>query len=74
MLSVSFKATLDDEFAPFIRPNQYVNYEDAPNTVKKAKSVVGKTKDPLKKVEKVYKYVIKKLSYDTKLAKTVQSG
>lgn len=74
VLSVSFKATLDDEFAPFIRPNQYVNYEDAPNTVKKAKSVVGKTKDPLKKVEKVYKYVIKNLSYDTKLAKTVQSG
>lgn len=74
VLSVSFKATLEDEFAPFIRPNQYVNYEDAPNTVKKAKSIVGKTKNPLKKVEKVYKYVVKNLSYDTKLAKTVQSG
>lgn len=74
VLSVSFKATLEDEFAPFIRPNQYVNYEDAPNTIKKAKSIVGKTKNPLKKVEKVYRYVVKNLSYDTKLAKTVQSG
>ncbi len=74
VLSVGFKASLEDEFAPFLRPNQYVNYEDAPKTVKKAKSIVGKTKDPLKKVEKVYKYVVKNLSYDTKLAKTVQSG
>ena len=27
---------MDDEFAPFIRPNQYVNYAEAPNTVAKA--------------------------------------
>ncbi len=74
VISTSFSVKLDDEFAPFLRPNQYVNYEDAPNTIKKAKSIVGKTKDPLKKVEKVYKYVVKNLKYDKKLAKTVQSG
>lgn len=38
LASASFQVTLKDEFAPFLRPNQYVNYENAPNTIARRKS------------------------------------
>ncbi len=74
VLAASFNVTLKDEFAPFIRPNQYVNYGAAPKTVAKAKDVVGSEKDPLKQVELVYNYVVKNLTYDKKKAASVSSG
>jgi len=74
LLSLSTKVTLSDEFAPFLRPNQYVNYKADSETVKKAAELTKDIDDPLKMVEKVYDYVIKTLSYDKEKAKTVQSG
>ena len=72
--SVSCKVEMEDEFAPFLRSNQYVNYADAPETVKKAAALTKKVKNPLKKVEKVYNYVVKNYTYDKQKAKTVKSG
>ena len=72
--SVSCKVKMEDEFAPFLRSNQYVNYADAPETVKKAAALTKKVKNPLKKVEKVYNYVVKNYTYDKQKAKTVKSG
>ena len=72
--SISFNVDMEDEFAPFLRSNQYVNYADAPETVKKAAALTKKVKDPLKKVEKVYNYVVKNYTYDKQKAKTVKSG
>ena len=74
VVNISFKAEVKDEFAPFLRSNQYVNYADAPETVKKAAALTKKVKDPLKKVEKVYNYVVKNYTYDKQKAKTVKSG
>lgn len=74
VVSVSFQVTLTDEFAPFLRPNQYVDYSVAPNTVDKAVELTKDITDPLEKVEKVYDYVISSLTYDTKKAKNVKSG
>jgi len=39
--------TLADEFAPFLRPNQYVDYAPAVNTVKKAAELTKGVTDPL---------------------------
>lgn len=72
--SASFSAALNDEFAPFVRPNQYVNYEKAPNTVQKAAELTASTTDTLEKVSAVYDFVVNHLSYDKEKAKTVQSG
>jgi transglutaminase-like putative cysteine protease len=36
VVSASFTVKLTDEFAPFLRPNQYVDYASAPKTVEKA--------------------------------------
>lgn len=74
VVSSSFSAQLTDEFAPFIRPNQYVDYEIAVHTVAKAKELTEGMTEPLKKVEAVYDYVVENLTYDTVKAANVTSG
>ncbi len=74
VLSASFQASVADEFAPFLRPNQYVNYENAPNTIAKAGEVTSGTDDALEKVTQVYEFVINHLSYDKEKAQNIQSG
>lgn len=74
VLSQTCKVTLTDEFAPFLRPNQYVDYGAAPNTVAKAAELTKDLTDPLEKVAAIYSYVVETLSYDYKLAANVKSG
>lgn len=74
VLSLSCTVTLTDEFAPFLRPNQYVDYSNAVNTVAKAKELTAGMTDPLDKVQAVYNYVVKNITYDKQKAATVQSG
>ena len=73
-LTASFSAEISDEFAPFLRPNQYVNYAEAPETVALAFSITATTDDTLEMVRRVYEYVTKNLTYDRQLAATVKSG
>ena len=72
--SVSFNVKLSDEFAPFLRPNQYVNYEFAVNTVDKAKELTKNLTTVLDKVAAIYDYVVENFTYDDALAETVTSG
>jgi len=74
VLSANVNVQLSDSFAPFIRPNQYVNYSDSSEAVKKAKELVDGLDDNLSKVCAVYDWVVTNLSYDTNKAKTVQTG
>lgn len=74
VLTATFKTTLKDEFAPFLRPNQYVDYEKATATIAKAEELLGGVSDPLEKVGAAYDYVIHNLTYDKQRAATVQSG
>ena len=54
ILTLTCDVALTDEFAPFLRPNQYVDYSAAPNTGVKAEELTNGLTDPLKKVEVVY--------------------
>ncbi|MDD5899728.1 MAG: transglutaminase-like domain-containing protein [Lachnospiraceae bacterium] len=74
VLSAKVTVELKDEFAPFLRPNQYVNYGDAELTIKEAAVVTAGKTTELEKVKAVYEYVIHTLTYDKELAKTVKSG
>lgn len=74
LVTATFQVTLTDEFAPFLRPNQYVDYSSAPNTVEKAADLTAGSSDGLDKVAKVYDFVIGNLTYDEKKAATVKSG
>ncbi len=74
VLSLKCKVEMQDVFAPFLYPNQYVNYEKAPNTIAKAAELTAESATALDKVAKVYDFVINTLTYDKELAKTVVSG
>ena len=74
ILGLEADVKVADEFAPFIRPNQYVNYAADNQTVKKAAELVKDAKTTVDKVSAVYNYVIKNLTYDKELANTVKSG
>lgn len=74
VLSQTFSVTLKDEFAPFLRPNQYVDYENAPQTVAMAATLTADKTDTLEKVQAIYEYVVRNITYDKKLAATVKNG
>lgn len=74
VISASFAVSLENEFAPFIRPNQYVDYSVAPNTVNKAAELTAGILEPLEKVEAVYQFTVKNLTYDYNKAAAVKSG
>ena len=72
--SVSLDMTLRNDFLPFLYPNQYVNYTDQSQVVKKAAELTaGKTSD-LEKLKAVYYFVTDTFTYDYALASSVQSG
>ena len=74
VVSTTVNVTLADEFSPFLRPNQYVDYSVADNTLLKAQELIGGETEMLKKVEKVYNFVVGNLTYDKEKAATVKSG
>ena len=74
VLSLSLEVSLEDEFAPFLHSNQYVNFDAAPNTVARAAVLTGGISEPLGKVQAVYDYVVGNISYDYDLASSVTTG
>lgn len=73
-LSASIEVKLGSEFAPFLRPSQYVNYGVGSAAVKKAAEVCAGAKGNLEKVEKIYSYVVSSITYDKAKAKKVPTG
>lgn len=74
VMTAEITAEMSDEFAPFLRPNQYVNYTVAPETVALGANLCVGLEHPLEKVAAVYDHVIHHFSYDNEKAKTVTSG
>lgn len=74
VFSQRIQVSLRDEFAPFLMPNQYVNFLEGSAVVKKAAELVAAAPDEISAVGKIYHFVVRNLSYDTVRAATVQSG
>ena len=72
--SLRFDVQLDNELAPYIIPNQYVDYTTSSEVVQKAAEICAYATDNLSKVSTVYDYVISNVSYDSQKASTVQLG
>ena len=72
--SASMTVKLNDVLAPFLRPNQYVNFNSDNKVVDKAAELIKNSKTTLDKVSEIYNFVITTLTYDKEKAKTVQSG
>ena len=73
-LTLSISVTLEDEFAPFLRPNQYVNYENATNTMNQAASLLTDEMGVLEKVAIIYDYVSSTITYDYGKIDLLQPG
>ena len=76
VLSASFEAALTDQFAPFLRPNQYVNYSEDSAIIPKAQEIIENAgaEDNLSKVGAIYEWVVTNLTYDNAKAKSVKAG
>lgn len=74
VLSATFQVTLIDEMAPFLYPNQYVNFTADSQTVAMARELTAGETEALDKVKAVYDYVVNNFSYDYDKAASVKSG
>ena len=74
VLAANISVQLSSSLAPFLRPNQFVNYTAGSQAVKKARELTQGASDTLGKVLAVYNWVVTNLSYDYDKAASVQSG
>jgi transglutaminase-like putative cysteine protease len=65
---------LKDEFSPFLRPSQYVDYTADSKCVAKASELAEGVKSDMGAAEQIYLYVIDNVTYDYDKASSVQSG
>ncbi len=65
---------LSNQFAPFLRPNQYVNFTTGSATANQAAYLCSGLSSELDKVTAIYNYVVTNFTYDRELAANVQSG
>lgn len=66
--------TLENDFLPYLYPNQYVNFTADSKTVKKAAEITKDASTDLELLTTVYHYVISHIVYDDKKAATVEIG
>ena len=74
VITVTFAVELYDEFAVFLRPNQYVDYSRGSAVVRKAAELTEGLVDELEKIAAIYNFVIANIVYDDDLAVSVESG
>ena len=74
LYSTNVSVTLTDEFAPFLLPNQYVNYTSDTIVVKEAARLIEGETELTGKLGKLYDWVVQNYTYDYNLASTVKSG
>lgn len=73
-LTQSINVSIEDEFLPFLYPNQYVNFNADSQAVSKGSDLAKDTYSDLDVVQNIYNYVIKNISYDTEKAQNVSYG
>lgn len=67
-------AVLYSELAPFVCPNQYVNFIQDSEVVRKADELCADCTTNLERVSAVYSYVTDNVTYDRTLANSVKPG
>ena len=73
-VSGQIDVSLTDEFAPFLRPNQYVNFTPESKVVAKAEELISGKTVLTEKIAAIYSFVVTNLKYDRERAATVKSG
>lgn len=74
LYSCEAQVELDDDFQPFLRPNDYAPYKEDSACVKKGTELVAGCEDSLGVVTAIFDYITANVVYDQEKAATVQSG
>lgn len=72
--AVTLHVKLADVYAPYLYPNQYVNFTASSQAVKKAYEICAGLSNDLKKIEAVYTYITNTIAYDTGKAEEAKAG
>ena len=70
----TLEVSLENEFLPFLDPNQYVNFSPESEASKLALSMVSEDTSDVDALQAIYDYITENLTYDYDLADTVESG
>ena len=70
----TLEVSLENEFRPFLYPNQYVNFSPESEASKLALSMVSEDTSDVDALQAIYDYITENLTYDYDLADTVESG
>jgi len=73
-LNKQISVQMPDPNSPFLRPNQFCNFNVSSAAMAMSDTLAGNITDPIKKVEAVYKFAVDNITYDYNKAATVQSG
>ena len=71
VFSQGIYAELDNEFGPFLYPNQYVWFTPDSDAVQYGIKISDKSSNDLDYVEQIYDYVIQNISYDEETAANI---
>ena len=72
--STDLSVSIQDEFSPFLYPNQYVNFTETSLTVSKGSELAENSYSDLEVIEHIYHYVTEEISYDQEKAENVSYG
>ncbi|WP_049945905.1 transglutaminase-like domain-containing protein [Butyrivibrio sp. LC3010] len=72
--SQKIDVNINDEFLPFLYPNQYVNFDEGNQAIAYSEYLSYTANHDLDVVSSVYNAIISSLSYDYEEAESVQSG
>jgi transglutaminase-like putative cysteine protease len=72
--STNADVSLSSSLAPYLVPNQFVNYSSGSQAVAIARSIVSGKSNNYERISAVLSYVASHITYDYNLASTVQSG
>ena len=67
----SVSVTLEDEFAPFLRPSIYIPYSPDSACVAKANELTAGAADEVDAAGRIYDYIVKNIAYDTPKAESI---
>lgn len=74
LCAVSEDAVINNEYSPYLYPNQYVDFNADSDVVKLGEELAYTANDDLEVVSNVYNYIIENITYDVELATNVKSG
>ncbi|MCC8045108.1 MAG: transglutaminase-like domain-containing protein [Clostridiales bacterium] len=74
LFACTLDVELENEFLPFLYPNQYVNFTEDSEAVKLAAELTADAETDLDALNAIYDYIINHITYDYEKAATVETG